>query len=232
MRKTTSAARWRPPLSRLLAWVLLLALLLLLPPQPISAGGWATFTLDRLPLSPRAGEAFDLVFVARAHGKTPFSFGKGEAKFVFRHAETGETVTAAAAPAAQSVGRHTATVVLPAAGAWTWELQPGGYPPVKLQPLTVLPAPGDALIAAGKALFAAKGCVTCHRNDRIEEQWSVEIGPNLTTYSNTRAFLAAWLQNPAAVKPGTQMPTLGLRPDEIEALSAFLLADAPVTAQR
>ena len=222
MRNTTSAVRRLP---RLLVGLVLLAVLLLLPAQPIAAGGWATFTLDRLPLSPRAGEAFDLVFVARAHGKTPFSFGKGEAKFVFRHAETDETVTAAASPSPQYVGRHTARVVLPAAGAWTWELQPGGYPPVKLQPLTVLPSPRAALIAEGKALFAAKGCVTCHRNDRIEEQWSVEIGPDLTTYSNTEAFLAVWLANPAAVKPGTQMPTLGLRTDEIEALAAFLPAE-------
>lgn len=36
-------------------------------------------------------------------------------------------------------------------------------------------------------------------------------------------FLRRWLSDPSAVKPGTDMPTLGLQPAEIDALIAFLL---------
>jgi cytochrome c2 len=226
MRKTISVVG-----GRLVPWLLLFVLFVLLPALPSSAGGWATFTLERLPESPRAGEAFDLVFVARAHGRTPISLGAGAAQFVFRHAESGERVTAAITASTRFVGRHTASVVLPEAGDWEWELQPDWYPVVKLEPFTVLPGEQEALIARGKALFAAKGCVTCHRNDKIDEQWTVEIGPNLTNYTNTMASLDAWLANPAAVKPGATMPALGLRTDEIEALVAFLLADTRVAAQ-
>jgi mono/diheme cytochrome c family protein len=227
MRIATRFAVWR-----LIPWSLLFVLLALLPVLPADAGGWATFMLLELPESPRAGERIDLSFVARAHGKTPFHFAKGEAKFVFRHLQTGETVDAAAMPATKYVGTHTASVVLPSAGEWAWELRPGGYPVLKLQPLTVLPGKEAALIARGKALFAAKGCVTCHRNDAMDEQWTVELGPNLTNYVNTMASLDAWLANPAAVKPEATMPALGLRPDEIDALVAFLTADSRPTARR
>ncbi len=67
--------------------------------------------------------------------------------------------------------------------------------------------------------------MTCHRNDKLEEQWMVEIGPNLTNYANTMAFLDAWLAKPSAVKPGATMLALGLRGDEIDALVAFLLSN-------
>lgn len=227
MRKATHFA-----LGRLFPWSVLFVLFVLLPAVPAEAGGWATFTLLDVPDSPRAGATLDLTFVARGHGKTPFHFAKGEASFVFRHLATGETVRAAATPATRYAGTHTATVVLPSAGEWAWELRPGGYPALKLQPLTVLPGEEEALIARGKALFAAKGCVTCHRNDALDAQWTVELGPNLTHYTNTTIDLAAWLANPAALKPDTQMPALGLRPAEIDALIAFLLADAQPAAQR
>jgi mono/diheme cytochrome c family protein len=221
MHNPTHFAAWR-----LFPWPLLFVLFAMLPARPAEAGGWATFTLVQLPESPRAGAKIDLTFIARAHGKTPFHFAQGEASFVFRHLATGETVSAAATPANRYVGTHTATVVLPSAGEWAWELRPGGYPALKLQPLTVLPSEQDAQIARGKALFAAKGCVTCHRNDQMAEQWTIEFGPNLTDYANTTLDLEAWLANPAAIKPATQMPALGLRPDEIKALAAFLRADS------
>ena len=50
------------------------------------------------------------------------------------------------------------------------------------------------------------------------------IFPDLTTYRWSADYLRTWLKDPAAVKPGTDMPNLGLKRDEIEALIAFLSA--------
>ena len=85
--------------------------------------------------------------------------------------------------------------------------------------------PMAASAAAGKALFAAKGCATCHVNQRagIAPGGCCQgVGPDLSNYRNDPAFLRRWLADPAAVRPATQMPNLNLSPTEIEALVAFL----------
>jgi mono/diheme cytochrome c family protein len=115
-----------------LGWLLLV--------RVAQAGGWATFTLDDVPDSPRAGETIDLSFVARGHGRTPFDLPAGEATFVFTNRETGESLIVSAAPSGLAVGHHKASVVLPRAGIWDWELRPSWYPPVVFQSLTVQPA--------------------------------------------------------------------------------------------
>jgi len=88
---------------------------------------------------------------------------------------------------------------------------------------SVSPAPAPAEIAYGKALFSAKGCVTCHHHAAIAGSGTFSEGnPDLTTFRWSAEYLRTWLQNPAAVKPNTYMPNLGLKRDEIEALIAFL----------
>lgn len=80
----------------------------------------------------------------------------------------------------------------------------------------------------GQALFVAKGCVTCHSNSRIPNRYvdlNVAIGPDLTNHPQSAEYLRAWLKDPAALKPDTQMPNLGLRDAEIEALIAFVLPE-------
>ena len=42
------------------------------------------------------------------------------------------------------------------------------------------------------------------------------------TLENTAENLAAWLRDPAAVKPGSLMPNTGLTENEIAALVAYL----------
>jgi cytochrome c2 len=76
----------------------------------------------------------------------------------------------------------------------------------------------------GQALFVAKGCVVCHVNRHVpeSENLSISIGPELSLYRNAPDFLSRWLADPAAVRPTTTMPDLGLTPGEIEALIAFL----------
>jgi mono/diheme cytochrome c family protein len=90
------------------------------------------------------------------------------------------------------------------------------------------PAPAaaapDARSAAGlgEELFMAKGCVTCHRHEALPVARSLGIGPDLSHYQPDPTFVRAWLRDPAAMRPGTQMPNLELDDAEIEALLAFL----------
>jgi cytochrome c2 len=82
-------------------------------------------------------------------------------------------------------------------------------------------------VEIGRDLFIAKGCLTCHVNDRIEPRYisfSSQIGPNLTEYPTTAEYLRVWLKDPTSLKPATQMPNLELAEDEIEALIAFLIS--------
>ena len=55
---------------------------------------------------------------------------------------------------------------------------------------------------------------------------SNNLGPELSDYSSAPDFLAQWLADPASVDPNTVMPDLDLDEAEIEALIAFLNADA------
>jgi cytochrome c2 len=92
------------------------------------------------------------------------------------------------------------------------------------------PASPTAILLAdaeyGKALFSAKGCMTCHRHAAVPG--SGMIGdpdvPNLTNYTPNADFLRTWLKDPKAVRPQTWMPNLELKQEEIEALIAFLSA--------
>lgn len=89
--------------------------------------------------------------------------------------------------------------------------------------------PGAAAqpVERGRALFRNRGCVTCHVNGRVPgTTGTFPMGPNLTAYRNDPDFLREWLADPGAVRPGTEMPDLGLSPEEIEDLIAFLNAPA------
>ncbi|MDT8305849.1 MAG: c-type cytochrome [Anaerolineae bacterium] len=97
--------------------------------------------------------------------------------------------------------------------------------------LVTAPAPAEQVAAApstqnvaeaGAALFQSKGCITCHRHEALPAGKSLAMGPDLTNYQPDPAFVRAWLRDPTAVRPGTQMPNLHLDDEEIEALLAFL----------
>lgn len=87
----------------------------------------------------------------------------------------------------------------------------------------------DAAAAArGRAIFLSDvGCKLCHTINGLS---SGDQGPNLTHIAsqpydglpNDPAFLHRWLTNPQAIKPGTLMPDLGLTPQQIDDLVAFL----------
>ena len=87
----------------------------------------------------------------------------------------------------------------------------------------------DGAAQQGRDLFLAKGCVMCHRHDDVrQERAEIDffdgLGPDLTNRKLDADYLRRWLNNPSAIKKGTEMPALGLSGGEIEALIAFLSA--------
>lgn len=105
-------------------------------------------------------------------------------------------------------------------------------------PVTPTTAPGGTSVdqslvlqAKGAQLFAAGACKTCHMIRGTEAIG--KVGPDLThfgsrtsiaskTLPSTLENLKAWLRNPQAVKPGTIMPNLNLKEEDIDALAAYL----------
>lgn len=101
----------------------------------------------------------------------------------------------------------------------------------------------DEVVAEGEQLFG-QNCVSCHNITGHPDNLEIRVGPDLTHFAQREAFagyifdspfgeqvedpdqamenLRGWLENPAAVKPGAQMPALGLAEDEIDALIAYL----------
>ncbi len=84
--------------------------------------------------------------------------------------------------------------------------------------------------AGGKAIYARSACVGCHT---IRGVSAGVLGPDLThfgsrttlaagTLPNTPDAVAAWLRDPAALKPGAKMPGLGLTEAEARAVAAYL----------
>lgn len=83
----------------------------------------------------------------------------------------------------------------------------------------------------GEQVFTAKACVMCHHVSGVRGGESV--GPDLThlasrdhiaagALTNTPANLAGWIADPQGVKPGSTMPQVPLKSDELTALVAYL----------
>jgi len=76
--------------------------------------------------------------------------------------------------------------------------------------------------ALGKQLYDVKyQCQACHTIGSTGGY----VGPSLNDAGNwlTAAWIEAWLQNPQALVPGTIEPRRAFTPDEIKALTAYLL---------
>jgi cytochrome c oxidase subunit 2 len=92
--------------------------------------------------------------------------------------------------------------------------------------------------AAGAEVFVTVQCIRCHAVDGLlDSQGEPVLGsngaPNLTHFASRACFagcmlettdenLRRWLENPPAVKAGSKMPDLGLSPEQIDQLIAFL----------
>ncbi|MBV8989228.1 MAG: cytochrome c oxidase subunit II [Solirubrobacterales bacterium] len=91
--------------------------------------------------------------------------------------------------------------------------------------------PGSTEARTGQQLFMSSQCASCHRIAGTAAQ--ATVGPDLThlatrttlasaTIPNTPAWLASWISNPQAIKPGNRMPDLGLSTSTVNAIVAYL----------
>lgn len=96
-------------------------------------------------------------------------------------------------------------------------------------------APGGAAAAgdpnAGKQAIAKYGCGRCHTIPGIDGA-NGTVGPNLAGIAkrpqiagavpNTPDNLVKWIMNPPGLKPGTQMPNLGVTQPDAQNIAAYL----------
>jgi len=83
----------------------------------------------------------------------------------------------------------------------------------------------------GQELIASYGCGSCHTIDGVPGAHT-KVGPPLTgfrsrasiagTLPNTPDNLIRWISDPQAVKPGVDMPDLGVSTDEARDIAAYL----------
>jgi mono/diheme cytochrome c family protein len=83
-------------------------------------------------------------------------------------------------------------------------------------------------LASGRAAIAQANCVACHdipgfRPEEVRAPRLESVG-----YKVRPDWLRSWLKQPKAYLPRSRMPNFRLQPDEIEALSAFLLSQRAV----
>ncbi len=94
------------------------------------------------------------------------------------------------------------------------------------------PARDEVAARAGYQLFHSLACINCHTVRGTPANGV--FGPDLThlmsrrtigagAASNTPEALRAWVDDPAAIKPGALMPPMKLSSDELNHLTAYLL---------
>jgi len=99
--------------------------------------------------------------------------------------------------------------------------------------------PDPSRVEKGKKLFLTKGCPTCHTFGNVDTgipRVTLEgaralssLAPNLR-YAKERTrpdVIVAWIQNAAAIQPGTMMPPSGLTTEEAERVRDFLFFGDP-----
>lgn len=94
-----------------------------------------------------------------------------------------------------------------------------------------VPEPETADLQRGREVFFNEGCDVCHAIDGVGG--TEEIGPDMTHVAsrmtlgagilpNNRGYLAGWIVNPQALKPGNLMPRSYIEPQDLEALLDYL----------
>ena len=205
-----------------------------------SPGKWNGSTVEWDTSVPRGGVQGPFVIVAQLHGaaapanvaQVQFQWTDAGGVLHSATAVSAPVLAAAAAPASSAAplpsaggavtptatAALTATQGMPPTAALTAMGATSAVTPTATSAITATPATaGDAAI--GAQLFTTKTCVTCHAVDGS----GGKIGPDLShiasqpydSMANDPATLARWLQNPPAMKPGTQMPNLNLASAEI-----------------
>jgi len=90
--------------------------------------------------------------------------------------------------------------------------------------------PATPLAKAGYAFVTNRNCGACHAIAGTPA--SGTVGPDLTHLASRRTLAASmpmgegnlygWVADPQSIKPGTRMPTIGLEPDQLHAVVAYL----------
>lgn len=94
------------------------------------------------------------------------------------------------------------------------------------------PLPAGSPAARGKEIFSQSACIGCHT---IRGFSAGVLGPDLTHFASRTTFagslfestpdqVARWLTDPTGRKPGALMPNLGLTPEQVNALVAYLMS--------
>lgn len=98
----------------------------------------------------------------------------------------------------------------------------------QLQPA---PAPANAVTLAGYKYVTSGPCSACHKIGGTPA--SATAAPDLTHFASRRSIAAGtlpmsegnlygWVEDPQSLKPGVKMPTIGLEPDQLHAVVAYL----------
>jgi cytochrome c oxidase subunit 2 len=92
------------------------------------------------------------------------------------------------------------------------------------------PAPSTPLSVAGYNYVTSRACGSCHSIAGTPANGTV--GPDLTHLASRRTLAASmpmnegnlygWVEDPQSVKSGSTMPTIGLEPDQLHAVVAYL----------
>ena len=96
---------------------------------------------------------------------------------------------------------------------------------------TVAQAPRTPLELAGYRYITTRECSVCHNITGTPA--SAKVAPDLTHFASRRSIAAGtlpmskgnlygWIADPQSQKPGSHMPTIGLEPDELHAIVAYL----------
>jgi hypothetical protein len=217
---------------RFLAGGLAAVAILLLAASATMAGGWATIEPDDGATPPTEDEATDLGFTVLQHGQTPA--GWEQPTVVFEEVSTGQIVNVPATASGPD-GHFVASVILPAAGFWTWHVELRDLivetPPAMLGVLTL---DGIAPVFDASSVTALVAQSTRELRDELGNNYGPRIdalssqvnslSSQLARVSSERDELAAQV---AAMGPTTSsVPVLGLLAVSIlgGAMAGFLVA--------
>ncbi|RZI73721.1 MAG: cytochrome c [Variovorax sp.] len=94
-------------------------------------------------------------------------------------------------------------------------------------------AASPARVARGQTLLAQYQCGSCHAIPGVDAARGA-AGPPLSAFGrrsyiaghlpNRPETLARWIESPAALVPGTSMPSMGVSPDDARAMAGYLLS--------
>jgi cytochrome c oxidase subunit 2 len=97
--------------------------------------------------------------------------------------------------------------------------------------LQTAPAPTNPLVQAGYNYVTSGPCSSCHAIAGTPA--AARFGPDLTHLASRRSIAAGtmpmskgnlygWVEDPQSIKPGSRMPTIGLEPQQLHAVVAYL----------